>query len=81
MLEGIRWRIGNRNNIKICGQPWLLDSDNPYITTVSPVVENAMVSSVLCTDRREWDVDLIKDVINPRDQKSILAIKLDESST
>lgn len=72
------WKWGQ---IQISGQPWLLDSDNPYITTVSPVVENAMVSSLLCTDRKEWDVDLIKDVFNPRDQKSILSMKLDESST
>ena len=38
LRDGLRWRIGNSDNIHISGQPWLLDSDNPYITTVSPVV-------------------------------------------
>lgn len=77
----MRWRIGSGVNIKILGQPWLLEDNNPYITTRSPAIDNQTVSSLFCTDRKEWEVDIIKDVFNERDQQSILNIRLDDSST
>lgn len=46
LLAGVRWRIGTGVNIKIMGQPWLRDDDNPYITSVSPAIKNATVDAL-----------------------------------
>ncbi|KAL8098853.1 hypothetical protein AgCh_031539 [Apium graveolens] len=80
ILDEIRWRVGNGESIKIVGQPWLTVADNPYITTVSPAIDHNYVSSLMCVDRREWDIDVIKDIFNNRDQQRILDVHLDAAS-
>lgn len=80
ILDGIRWRVGNGESIKIVGQPWLTVEDNPYITTVSPAIDHNYVSSLMCVDRREWDIDVIRDIFNNRDQQRILDVHLDAAS-
>lgn len=48
---------------------------------MSPVTVDRIVASLLYIQIKEWDIDVIKDVYNSRDQKKILEIPLDESNT
>ena len=80
LRDGVWWRVGNGEKIKVLGQPWLVTGPNPFITTISPVIDEVNVTSLLCTDNKEWDVDVIKDVFNSRDQRSILEVQLDDAN-
>lgn len=33
----------------------------------------------MCMDKNEWDVEVIRDVLNPRDQEAVMRIQLNES--
>lgn len=80
LRDGVRWRVGNGKRIKVLGQPWLVTGANPFISTISPVIDNINVASLLCTDKKAWDAEVIKDVFNNRDQQRILEVKLDASN-
>lgn len=76
IISGVRWRLGSGENILIAGQPWLLEEGNPYISTHIPALENKIVASLMVTGRKEWDVEVVKDIFNDRDQKCILSIQI-----
>lgn len=69
--SGVRWKIGSGDNINVLGQPWLMDEDNPYVTTVSQSIENISVNSLMCIDRRCWLPEVIRDIFNDKDQACI----------
>ncbi|XP_074373929.1 uncharacterized protein LOC141714300 [Apium graveolens] len=79
VAEGVRWRVGSGVNINILNQPWLPDDHHPYVSTVSQTLENKCVNSLMKIGIKEWDLDIIKDVFNNRDQKLISDIDLQES--
>lgn len=60
-------------------QPWLLTKYNPYIISSPIQLQRKMVASLLCTDRKEWDVKVLSDVLNERDQSCIMVIPISES--
>lgn len=60
------------------GQPWLQNDASPCITTVSQSLENNTVSSLMCLDKRDWDIDIIRDVFNEDDQSSFMDIRLEK---
>lgn len=66
ILDGSRWRIGSGEMVKIVGQPWLLDKENPCITTESQAIVDKQVKALMCIERREWELDIIKDVFNKK---------------
>lgn len=72
IADGVRWRIGMGENINILDQPWLSNIDNPYITTISQTLEGKTIASMLQVGSNEWDLDIIKNEFNDRDQKLIL---------
>lgn len=74
LLDGARWRIGNGATINVVGQPWLIHADNPCVTTISQEIDDVKVSSLFCIDSKVWDVDVITDVFNSRDQHKIVEI-------
>ncbi|KAL8128040.1 hypothetical protein AgCh_014833 [Apium graveolens] len=80
LLAGLKWSVGSGVNIKISGQPWLGDDTNPYITTDSGMLEQHRVSNLFCNDKREWDIDLIRDMFDPCDQGRILSTKINTDS-
>ncbi|KAL8107925.1 hypothetical protein AgCh_024360 [Apium graveolens] len=80
LLVGLKWSVGSGVNIKITGQPWLGDDTNPYITTDSGMLEQHRVSNLFCNDKREWDIDLIRDMFDPCDQGRILSTKINTDS-
>lgn len=46
---------------------------------ISRSIEDKNVSSLMCVDRREWDMEIIRDIFNERDQQAITRINLDEN--
>lgn len=36
--------------------------------------------SLICIDKKEWDLEVVKDVRNERDKKCVLAVPLSESN-
>ncbi|XP_074375015.1 uncharacterized protein LOC141716720 [Apium graveolens] len=77
--DGVRWRMGNEKSIQILDQPWLLTEQNPYIMTDTIGLQGKTVDSSICTDKLEWDVEVVSDIFNNRDKDSILAIPLSTS--
>lgn len=70
--EGVRWRVGDGNSIRILGQPWLQNASNPCITTNLQGLDNAIVASLMTLDGSRWDREVIEDLFNQRDQICIL---------
>lgn len=66
--------------IKIKGQPWLNNEQHPFITTESPAIKDKNVSFLSCMDGKEWDMGLVSDIFNERDQECILNTPLEESN-
>lgn len=58
----------------------MLDADNPYITSNTQGMEDKNVASLFCMDKKEWDIDVVKDMFNERNQECILNIPLNASS-
>lgn len=65
---GMRWKIGFGNSVNIIGQPWLLDDNNPFITSNVQGLENHKVSDLMSMEYRAWDEDILRDMFNVRDQ-------------
>lgn len=78
ILAGAKWKVGLGTNIKMVGQPWLPDDQNPYVTSISPTLCDNTVSSLLSLDSKTWDEDILRDLFNDRDQKCVRSIKLSE---
>lgn len=74
--DGVRWRVGNGTSIQILNQPWLLSTENPCFTSNPDPFQGRTVDSLFCVDKREWDSEVISDVLNERDQECVLAIPL-----
>lgn len=69
---GSMWRIGTGKDIDILNQPWLNDMDNPYVTTNSPALINQKVMSLFQSNSTAWDLEIITDIFEERDQRSIV---------
>lgn len=74
LKEGAHWRVDDGSTIQILDQPWLLVHENPYITSMLEPLQNNVVASLFRTDKKEWDIEVVKDVLNERDQVCVLAI-------
>ncbi|XP_017225038.1 uncharacterized protein LOC108201258 [Daucus carota subsp. sativus] len=68
IAAGMRWRVGSGEKISIVGQPWLMDSHNPFITSNSKVLRKNKVCSLMVSDHRGWDEDILRDLFNEIDQ-------------
>lgn len=80
LREGVRWRVGDGTEISILGQPWLLTDDNSCITSDSDPLQDQTVASLMCTYWKEWDMEVLFDVLNERDRSCVLEIPLSTSS-
>ncbi|XP_031124288.1 uncharacterized protein LOC116026999 [Ipomoea triloba] len=73
--EGVRWRIGSGSEVKVWGDPWLPDIENPYVITLEPEYLNSpRVNSLFCPGTTCWDRDLIYGIFNSRDAQQILSV-------
>lgn len=66
--SGVRWLVGPGESISIKGQPWLADETNPCVMSESEAIVDKKVASLMCIDRRAWDVDVISDIFYERDR-------------
>lgn len=74
---GSCWRIRTGTEIDILKQPWLNDVENPYISTVSPALNDQKVVDLFSTDTKDWDMDLVADIFNTRDFNCIMNTKVE----
>ncbi|VFQ81500.1 unnamed protein product [Cuscuta campestris] len=77
---GIRWKVGPGTNISIWEDPWLMDNENPFITTENP----GSIALTRVSDLRSpngWDWPTIDAIFNARDRQCIEAIPLTGSSS
>ncbi|XP_073159109.1 uncharacterized protein [Henckelia pumila] len=64
-------------NTKIWGEPWLPDLNNPYIESdCIQYLQLATVNLLRLEGIDSWDIDLLKELFNAREQQLILSIPL-----
>ncbi|XP_074358745.1 uncharacterized protein LOC141698038 [Apium graveolens] len=80
LLDGSRWRVGDGQHIQILGQPWLLTEVNPFITSNIQPLQNQVVASLIKVGAKEWDLEVVADVLNERDQNCVLAVPISNSN-
>ncbi|KAL8115005.1 hypothetical protein AgCh_021723 [Apium graveolens] len=74
---GARRRVGNGENTLVWHDPWLPDVVNGYVrTTMYDQLSNAKVSNLMTDDGRNWDVEVIADLLETRDCELIMRIPL-----
>ncbi|KAJ8645773.1 hypothetical protein MRB53_007521 [Persea americana] len=77
VIQGSRIQIGSGQHILIGKDPWLPDMDNGFITTnLNEDIATAPVSSLMMSDQRRWDYDIVADIFDTRDKDLILQIPL-----
>lgn len=79
--SGVRWLVGPGESISIKGQPWLADDTNPCVMSESEAIVDKKVASLMCIDRRAWDVDVISDIFDERDRLCILNTRIEAGSS
>ena len=75
--NGLRWRVGNGEKIKIWKDRWL-PSPTTY-KVVSPIhllEENATVDRLICEDTMQWNFVLLNNIFLPHEVETIQAIHL-----
>lgn len=78
--QGSRKRIGDGLSIRIWEVSWLPDPSNGFITSDLPdELKGEMVQSLMKTDQREWDADVISDIFNDRDGELMQQIILPDT--
>ncbi|CAN1755524.1 Putative ribonuclease H protein At1g65750 [Linum perenne] len=73
LRSGMRWKLGNGQQVNIWDDPWLRGEDGSWI--VSPMVEgleHLVVNDLIVPGMPEWDEGLLGDLFSARDIESIL---------
>lgn len=72
---GARRRIGNGQDTRIWGVPWLLNEEQPLVTFAIPAgAAKVTVDALFIPGQQKWDNELIKDLFVSRDCDEIQAI-------
>ncbi|KAL8092159.1 hypothetical protein AgCh_034453, partial [Apium graveolens] len=79
-LYKAKWRVGDGQHIQILGQPWLVTEVNPFITSNIQPLQNQVVASLIKVGAKEWDLEVVADVLNERDQNCVLAVPISNSN-
>ena len=77
LKEGLVWRVGNGVNIKLWEDPWVVDEEGRFLTSV-PHDGISMVCDIIDLENMEWKVDVIETLFNERDIKCILGTPLNK---
>ncbi|XP_060972143.1 uncharacterized protein LOC133038110 [Cannabis sativa] len=65
LTHGVCWSIGDGISISVLGEPWLPDTQNPFVSSSHPALDGS-----------GWDEDIVADLFDQRDQNLILAIPM-----
>ncbi|KAL8113674.1 hypothetical protein AgCh_020839 [Apium graveolens] len=52
----MRWKIGSGNSVNIVGQPWLLDENNPFVTSTAQGLQNHKRVLEVCDNEKRAEV-------------------------
>ncbi|XP_019197208.1 PREDICTED: uncharacterized protein LOC109191092 [Ipomoea nil] len=75
--EGFDGGLGMVSELECEGDPWLPDTNNPYITTpAQEYLGNPNVSSLFCVNSKSWDVGVLRDIFCERDVNQILSVPI-----
>lgn len=77
--EGAACRVGNGVHISVLNDPWLLNVQNPFVTTNNIALEGETVSSLFVTREHRWDDELSYDIFEESDVNLILVIPLNST--
>lgn len=70
-------QIGDEKSIMVGRDPWLPNTNQPYVTRPIPeVILEIRVCDLLVADQRAWDVSKVESLFCPSDVESILKILL-----
>ncbi|CAJ2642045.1 unnamed protein product [Trifolium pratense] len=75
--RGLKWRLGNGNNINVWKQPWLRDDHQTHVTTeMITGREDMRVAGLVNNNTGMWNHDLVQQIFNERDVAAISKIPL-----
>ncbi|XP_074337145.1 uncharacterized protein LOC141674318 [Apium graveolens] len=75
--SGARKKIGNGENTLVWRDPWLPNTSNGYVGIhIYDQLRDVKVSSLMIDDGRNWDVEVIEDLLETRDCELIKQIPL-----
>ena len=77
--KGIRWRVGNGRSIQIWTEDWLPSLAYPRV--LSPALAhwtNAKVCDLIVEERGEWNMGVIRHLVNPVEADLVLSIPLSQ---
>ena len=77
MHNGLRWRVGTGEKIKIWKDRWLPSPSTYKVVSLSHILdENATVDSQICEDTKKWNFALLNRIFLPHEVETIQAIPL-----
>nr|POF02720.1 hypothetical protein CFP56_04953 [Quercus suber] len=75
--NGIRWSIGNGDNVQIWNNKWIPNPETYKITTpINPLMYNEKVLALIDKERALWKSELVNSIFLPHKATTILAIPL-----
>ncbi|KAK9713374.1 hypothetical protein RND81_06G023600 [Saponaria officinalis] len=77
VLQGARWRIGDRHKVKIWTDPWILNTQKGRVLSAKPEGCNLeWVSDLMAEGGCMWDANKVRNFFLPFEVEHILKIKL-----
>lgn len=73
--RGLRWKIGNWENVQIYGSRWISRPSTFKILSQPTLPEEATVS-VMINEEQKWDENMIKQHFIPEDSERIIQLSL-----
>lgn len=81
LKQGVACRVGNGDNVSILNNQWLPNTENPYMVTVNESIKGQMVSALMGTEEKRWDMNLIHDIFEDRDSNLNVATSLSSNDS
>ena len=77
LQEGLRWRVGTGEKIKIWDDKWLPSCSTYQVISPRSFLDDfATVDKLICRDTMTWDSDILERLFLPRDVEAIKSIPL-----
>ncbi|KAG7586565.1 Ribonuclease H domain [Arabidopsis thaliana x Arabidopsis arenosa] len=73
--QGLRWNIGDGNNIKAWHDPWLSNPPRPTRCLISSTPDQLTVSGLMHSSSNTWDVKKLQELVHPEDIPIIKKIR------